>query len=97
MFAHAGSSIPVCPQIVKRIFKNIAKNFVGFELDEYEYNKEFLRRVKRVGKTLLNNEETKRMYLDLCDEMNEQIELINKTIAKHYNDFKKFNFIYLKI
>jgi hypothetical protein len=45
--------------------------------DEYEYNKEFLRRLKRVGKTLLNNEETKRMYLDLCDEMNEQIELIN--------------------
>ena len=44
---------------------------------EYEYNKEFLRRLKRVGKTLLNNEETKRMYLDLCDEMNEQIELIN--------------------
>jgi hypothetical protein len=45
--------------------------------DEYKYNKEFLRRLKRVGKTLLNNEETKRMYLDLCDEMNEQIELIN--------------------
>ena len=45
--------------------------------DEYEYNKEFLRRLKRVGKTLLNNEETKKMYLELCDEMNEQIELIN--------------------
>lgn len=45
--------------------------------DEFEYNKEFLRRLKRVGKTLLNSEETKKMYLDLCDEMNEQIELIN--------------------
>lgn len=43
---------------------------------EYEFNKEFLRRLKRVGKYLLLNEKTKKMYLDLCDDMSEQIELL---------------------
>ena len=43
---------------------------------EYEFNYEFLRRVKRVGRYLLSNDETKKMYLELCDEMNEQITLL---------------------
>jgi hypothetical protein len=44
---------------------------------EYEFNKEFLHRLKRVGKYLLLNEEAKKFYLDLCDDLNEQIELLN--------------------
>lgn len=43
---------------------------------DYEFNKEFLRRLKRVGKYLLLNEKTKKMYIDLCDDMSEQIELL---------------------
>ena len=44
--------------------------------NEYEFNKEFLRQLKRVGKYLLLNEKTKKMYIDLCDDMSEQIELL---------------------
>ena len=43
---------------------------------DYEFNKEFLRRLKRVGKYLLLNEKTEKMYIDLCDDMSEQIELL---------------------
>lgn len=45
---------------------------------EYEYNKEFLRRLKRVGRTLLNNEETKLFYIELSNEINEQIDFLEK-------------------
>ena len=45
---------------------------------EYEFNKEFLRRLKRVGKCLLLNEETKNIYMELSDEITEQIELLEK-------------------
>ncbi len=45
---------------------------------EYEFNKEFLHRLKRVGKYLLLNEETSALYLDLCDDFNEQIEFFEK-------------------
>lgn len=44
--------------------------------NEYEFNKGFLRQLKRVGKYLLLNEKTKKMYIDLCDDMSEQIELL---------------------
>jgi hypothetical protein len=45
---------------------------------EYKFNKAFIRKVKRVGKYLLLNEETKSVYLELSDEINEQIELLEK-------------------
>lgn len=45
---------------------------------EYEFNKEFLRRLKRVGKCLLLNEETKNIYIELSDEITEQMELLEK-------------------
>lgn len=45
---------------------------------KYEYNKEFLRRLKRVGRTLLNNKETKLFYIELSNEINEQIDLLEK-------------------
>ena len=45
---------------------------------EYEFNKEFLSRLKRVGKCLLLNEETKNIYMELSDEIAEQIELLEK-------------------
>ena len=43
---------------------------------EYKFNKEFLRQLKRVGKTLLKNEETKKFYLELSDNLKEQIALL---------------------
>ena len=44
--------------------------------DDYKFQKSFLRKVKRVGKYLLLNEETKALYMKLSDERNEQIELL---------------------
>ena len=43
---------------------------------EYEFNKDFLHRLKRVGKCLLLNEETKTVYMELSNEITEQIELL---------------------
>lgn len=45
---------------------------------DYKFNRTFIRKVKRVGKYLLLNEETKRFYTELSDEINEQIELLEK-------------------
>lgn len=44
--------------------------------DGYKFNKAFLRKVKRVGKYLLLNEETRKTYESLSEEINEQIELM---------------------
>lgn len=44
---------------------------------EYKFKKSFIRKVKRVGKYLLLNEETKALYMELSDEINEQIELMS--------------------
>ena len=45
---------------------------------EHKFNKSFVRKVKRVGKYLLLNEETKSVYLELSEDINEQIELLEK-------------------
>lgn len=45
---------------------------------EYEFNKEFLRRLKRAGRCLLLNEETKTAYTELSEDIKEQIELSEK-------------------
>lgn len=45
---------------------------------DYEFNKRFIKGVKRVGKYLLLNEETKAFYLQLSDECNEYYELLKK-------------------
>jgi hypothetical protein len=50
---------------------------------EYNFNKAFLRKVKRVGKYLLLNEETKALYLSLCADMNEYLSLI-KLFEKNF-------------
>ena len=69
-----------------KTFRNKERVKVIFDLradcplsnSEYQFNKEFLLRLKRVGKCLLLNEETKGFYLKLCDDMKEQIEFFEK-------------------
>lgn len=46
--------------------------------DEYEFNKRFIKGVRRVGKYLLLNEETKELLLELSDACNEHYELLKK-------------------
>ena len=46
--------------------------------DEYKFNKRFIKGVRRVGKYLLLNEETKEFYLELSDSCNEYYELLEK-------------------
>ena len=45
---------------------------------EYEFNKRFIKCVRRVGKYLLLNEEVKEFYLELSDACNEYYELLKK-------------------
>lgn len=45
---------------------------------EYRFNKRFIKGVKRVGKYLLLNEETKSFYLELSDACNDYYELVKK-------------------
>lgn len=45
---------------------------------EYKFNKRFMKGVRRVGKYLLLNEETKEFYLELSDACNEYYELLKK-------------------
>ena len=45
---------------------------------EYELNKQFIKSVKRVGKYLLLNDETKAFYLELSEACNEYYELLKK-------------------
>lgn len=46
--------------------------------EEYEFSKRFVKGVKRVGKYLLLNEETKEFYLELSAACNEYYELLKK-------------------
>lgn len=46
--------------------------------NDYEFNKHFIKGVKRVGKYLLLNEETKEFYLKLSDDCIEYYELFKK-------------------
>lgn len=47
---------------------------------EYEFNRSFIKAVRRVGKYLLLNEETAQYYKALCHIQNEQIEILKKFI-----------------
>ncbi|MBE6749410.1 MAG: hypothetical protein E7557_09325 [Ruminococcaceae bacterium] len=73
---------PVFPLIVKESNKEKIKTVFDLRADcpltnsEFEFNKTFLRKVKRVGKYLLLNEETKEFYLSLCDDFNEELALL---------------------
>lgn len=75
---------PLFPLIEKEDGKLIIKTIIDLRADcplvsgEYKFNKAFVRRVKRVGKYLLLNEETKSKYIELSDEINEHIELFEK-------------------
>lgn len=46
--------------------------------NDYEFNKRFLKAVRRVGKYLLLNEETKEFYLELSEACNEYYVLLKK-------------------
>ena len=46
--------------------------------NNYDFNKGFIKGVRRVGKYLLLNEETKELYLELSDACNEYYELLKK-------------------
>ena len=48
------------------------------ESGDFEFNKRFIKRVRRVGKYLLLNEETKEFFLELSDACNEYYELLKK-------------------
>lgn len=73
---------PVFPLIVNENNEEKIKTIIDLRADcplkecEYKFQKSFLRKVKRVGKLLLLNEETKEFYLSLCDDFNEQIALL---------------------
>ncbi len=45
---------------------------------EYEFSKKFIRSVRRTGKYLLLNNETKSFYKDICDELSATAELFSK-------------------
>lgn len=45
---------------------------------EYKFNRAFVRKIKRVGKYLLLNEETKVKYLELSDEINDLLAFFEK-------------------
>ncbi len=47
-------------------------------LPDYKFNKRFVKGVRRVGKYLLLNEETKEFYMELSDACNEYYELFKK-------------------
>lgn len=44
---------------------------------EYKFEKSFVKKVKRVGKYLMLNEETKAVYLSVCADFNEYEKLLN--------------------
>ena len=46
--------------------------------NDYKFNRRFVKGVRRVGKYLLLNEETKEFYLELSDTCNEYYELLKK-------------------
>lgn len=50
---------------------------------EYNFNRAFVKRVKRVGKYLLQNEETRVFYLSLCENFNEYESLL-KLLEKNF-------------
>ena len=77
---------PFFPAAVNEEGKEIIKVYFDYRADcplcrsdfEYEFNKAFIKGVKRVGKYLLLNEETKEFLLELSDACNEYYELLKK-------------------
>jgi len=80
---------PLFPMIINNEGKEEIKTIIDLRADcplksgEFNFNKAFLRKVKRVGKYLLLNEETKAFYLSLCADMNEYLSLI-KLFQKNF-------------
>ena len=75
---------PLFPLVETEDGKEIVKTIIDLRADcplasgEYKFNKAFLRKVKRVGKYLLLNDETKAKYLELSDEINDLLALFEK-------------------
>lgn len=75
---------PLFPLVETEDGNEIVKTIIDLRADcpltsgEYKFNKAFVRKVKRVGKYLLLNDETKSKYLELCDEINELLAFFEK-------------------
>lgn len=73
---------PLFPLVVKEDDIEKVKTVIDIKADcplndcEYKFKKAFLRKVKRVGKYLLLNEEIKEFYLSLCDDYKEYLSLL---------------------
>lgn len=77
---------PLFPVLVEEEGQSIIKVLFDYRADcplsdissEYEFNKRFIKGVRRVGKYLLLNEETAEYYKELSDSFNEYYELVKK-------------------
>lgn len=75
---------PLFPVVVNKEGKSKVKVSFDYRADcplcekEYSFDKRFIKGVRRVGKYLLLNEETKAFYLELSDACNEYYELVKK-------------------
>ncbi len=77
---------PLFPVLVEEEGEDKVKVYFDYRADcplyiptlEYEFNRRFIKGVRRVGKYLLLNEETKRFYLELSDACNEYYALLKK-------------------
>lgn len=77
---------PFFPVVVNEDGEERVKVYFDYRADcplcmpdfDYEFNKRFIKGVKRVGKYLLLNDETREFYLELSDACNEYYELLKK-------------------
>ena len=77
---------PLFPVVVNEEGGERIKVFFDYRADcplylqnpDYDFNKSFIKGIRRVGKYLLLNEETKEFYLELSDACKEYYELLKK-------------------
>ncbi len=77
---------PLFPVVIEEAGANKVKVCFDYRADcplyipkpEHEFNKRFLKGVRRVGEYLLLNEETKELLLDLSDMQKEYYDLLEK-------------------
>lgn len=77
---------PLFPVVVNEEGRSVVKVCFDYRADcplcmtdgDYKFNKDFIKAVRRVGKFLLLNEETKAFYLELSDACNEYYALLKK-------------------
>ena len=77
---------PLFPVVCEENGKSVVKVCFDYRADcplympdsEYEIDKQFIKAVRRVGRYLLLNEETKEFYLKLSEDCREYYELLKK-------------------